>query len=128
MDNTPIHFIYPNPETLPAIPLALMLLGKAVSTPALTFSNLHATRLPAYIGTLRQLGLGSAIIAQDLPLTAKQRSRRHRKPFAQYYLTPWLIHKERARGTPWALKVLELHEVDANHFPFSNEWRESGGD
>ena len=31
----PLCFIYPNPETLPAIPLALMLLGKAVSTPAL---------------------------------------------------------------------------------------------
>lgn len=112
-----IRLRYPDPENLPAIPLALMLLGREVSTPAMTYSKLHATRLPAYIGKLREMGLGEAILARSLPLTPQQQRRKHNKPFSAYHLPASVIEQLGEYGQQWALEVLRLHDVDIAVFP-----------
>ncbi len=116
------RFRYPSSDTLPAIPLALMLQGRAVSTPSMTFSQLAATRLPAYIEQLRDMGLGEAIIKGDLPLTPRQRMRKHSKPFAVYHLPPAIIDALGGKAQAWALAVLELHGVHEKAFPHSADW------
>jgi len=122
-----IFFSYPNPETLPAIPLAIMLMRRSVSTLAMTYSHMHATRLPAYIQTLEELGLEKAIIAKDLPLTPRQRRRKHSKPFAQYCLHPSVISQEGEKGEQWALEVLRENGINVEKFPISKEWLELEG-
>jgi len=114
--------LYPNPETLPAIPLALMLMARVVSTPSMTFSQLAATRLPAYIDKLRKDGWGKSIWVGELPLTPRQRLRKHSKPFAKYWLEPSVIAAAGEGAQEWAEKVLRLHSVNAEAFPISNDW------
>jgi len=122
-DSTPpLRFEYPEPDTLPALPLALMIQGRKVSTLDMTYSPVHATRLPAYIGRLRDFGLGDAIIARPLPLTAKQRQRKRSKPFYAYHLPPETIRRLGDYAQEWAAQVLEQWEVDPDRFPFSEDW------
>lgn len=127
MRNPTESILYPNLETLPAIPLALMILARTVSTPSMTFSQLAATRLPAYIDKLRKDGWGKSILVGDLPLTPKQRLRRHSKPFAQYWLEPSVIVLADEAAQEWAERVLRLHHVNVEAFPFSKDWLEYVG-
>lgn len=117
-----IAFRYPNPETLPAVPLALMLQGRAVSTLAMTYGELSATRLPAYICELRGCGWGHSIVMRNMSLTPKQKQRSHSKPFAEYYLSPEVIFLQGERGKSWAEKTLSINGVDSKFFPFSPVW------
>lgn len=114
-----IRLRYPSPDTLPAIPLAIMLLGREVSTPSMTYSQLHATRLPAYIGQLRECGLGNAIVARNLPLTPKQKQRRYSKPFAAYHLTKPVIEQLGINALQWAQSVIALHGITFSDFPMA---------
>lgn len=108
---------YPKPDTLPAIPLAIMILGREVSTPAMTYSRLHATRLPAYIGRLRDSGLGHAIVSRSLPLTPQQRQRRHSKPFSAYHLPKDVIERLGTDAVEWAERVVSFYGIEIDDFP-----------
>lgn len=112
----------PTDDTLPAIVLALMLQGRKVSTPALIYSAIHATRLPAYIGNLREDRVLSAfIVAKDLPLTEQQKRRRHSTPFKVYHLEPEAIMQLGTDGQLWARRVIKQWRVSANDYPKYDE-------
>lgn len=118
----PLRFRYPAADTLPALPLALMLQGRKVSTLSMTYSPLAATRLPAYIEKLRDLGLGETIVSRALPLTERQRKRKHAKPFHAYHLPPNVIAQLGVPAQKWAGAVLELWGVEPEDFPPSEDW------
>ena len=120
-------FTLPNYETLTAIPCALMVRRKRVSTPAMTYSEVSATRLPAYIESLRKRGLWRSIVARDLPLTPKQRLRKHSTPFAEYFMEPRAIEQLGEAAQEWALMTLRYHEVSEEKFPFYEAWLEPLG-
>lgn len=112
----------PNDDTLPAIVLALMLKGRKVSTPALIYSAIHATRLPAYIDKLRDdLVLSPFIVAENLPLTPQQKRRRHSTPFKVYYLKPDAICQLGEKGQMWASRVIGCWRVSLNDYPLNDE-------
>lgn len=121
--NTPLtNFRYPEACTFPATAFAIMLKGRYVSTPSMTYSHLKATRLPAYIETLEGMGLRGFINKSNLPLTKYQRSRGRGKPFAQYCLSPCVIVQEGERGQLWAAKVIAHNNLRIDDFQFSKLW------
>ena len=122
-----LRFSYPSADTLPALAFAIMLKGREVSTPSFTYGEAKATRLPAYVDDLRQCGLGELIKVGDLQLTPLQRKRKHKKPFAKYWLEPFVIIYAGDMGQEWADKVLVLNGLDIESFPVSNDWLECIG-
>lgn len=121
--STPLISVrYPNADTVAAIPLAIMLKGREVSTPDTTF-KFKATRLPAYIFTLSELGLGESIIAAQLPYTKFQLTKKHKRPFAKYYLLPSLILQEGERAQVWADKIIAENNLCIEDFPISKLWQ-----
>jgi len=85
----------------------------------MTYSRLHATRLPAYIQQLREFGLGTAILARSLPLTPQQQTRKHSKPFSAYHLPHPIRQQLGDYARNWATDVLSLHGVQIDTFPIA---------
>lgn len=113
----------PSDDTIPARVLAIMLKGREVSTPSFTYSPIHATRLPAYIQRLEDMGFQGKIFTEPMPLTQEQLKQRYRKPFSKYYLDPEVIFSTGAKGQRWAESVLEKYDIDISRFPVARAYR-----
>lgn len=92
-------------DTINSLVLALLLDGREVTTPAMTYS-ISATRLPAYIDSIESKGLDGYIVSEPMPLTQRQIRRNSHKPFHRYYIPAHHLVGLRPVVLTWVANVL----------------------
>lgn len=108
-------FKLPNSDTQAAFVGALLLKGYYLTPPDVIYSFMHLTRLSAVIWDLKnEYGLGERLRADDAPLTAAQRKRKHSKHFAGYWLEADAIEELAEPAQAWADRVLAQYPMNFN--------------
>lgn len=106
-------FKLPNSDTQAAFVGALLLKGYYLTPPDVIYSFMHLTRLSAVIWDLKNVhGLGERLRADDAPLTAAQRKRKHSKHFAGYWLEADAVAELAEPAQAWADRVLAQYPMN----------------